>query len=161
MNSNHTVHARILEAINQGEDLAELLNGLFRTHDKCQNLLAPALYMLSHCYQAARDAGQAERQADPAIVEFMSGSLERILFDLNVSVNTDPSLVSRQLSAMVISINAYRQAGFRWTAPVVSPAPVPVSVVEMPVFVTTTEVKRNPKTLEITGSVATQKYATH
>lgn len=150
------VHVRILEAINQGEDLAELLNGLFRNEARCRDMLGPALGTLSDCYRAARDAGHIQIQTDPELNEFMAGTLERILFELNISVNTNTPLASRQITALVAAINTCRKAGFRWFTPTQSTPPTPVSVVEMPRRITTTEVKRDPKTNAITGSVQTE-----
>lgn len=157
MDPQHTTNTRMLEAVNQGENLADLLNSLFRTHDKCQNLLSPAIVMLTRCYQAARDTGQIANQPDAELDKFMAGSFERILFELNVSINSDCALASRQLGALVFALNAFREAGFRWSVTARSQPPIPVAVVEMPARVTTSEVRRDPSTNSITGSVQTEK----
>ena len=146
----------MLEAVNQGEDLAELLNSLFRTHAQCQTLLSPAIVMLTRCYQAARDTGQVADQPDAELDKFMTGSFERMLFELNVSINSDCALASRQLGALIFAVDAFREAGFRWSVIARSQPPMPVTVVEMPLRVTTTEVKRDPKTNAVTGSVQTE-----
>ena len=155
------IHARILEAVNQGEDLIAFFSGLTLNHRKCPHFLGPAVYMLSNCYRAARDAGFAVQQTDPAMVEFMASGRDRMLYELTWSINTNGNLAADQLFAMICSFYACKRAGFTWSFVTQSPTPVAVSIVKMPNLITTTEVKRDPETMEITSTVASQKYATH
>ena len=161
MHPNTIINTRVLGAINQGEDLAELLNGLSRTHAKCRDLFGPAIAMITHCYLVARDGGHIASEPDQALAEFLSGSLARMLFELTVSVNTDGELASRQISAMVSAINACRQAGCKWTVPEYHPAPIPVAVLSLPERVTSTEIRRDLKTNTITGSMQIETDKAH
>lgn len=153
MNSEQNTQTRLVDAINGGEDLAGLLNSLFLRRHQFPQLIGAAVSMLAHCFIAARDGGSVVTQSDTSMGVFLSGNLTRLLFDLNLSVNGDGDLASRQISSMVSAINSARETRTTW---IISPqpevSPVPVAVVSMVNRETKTEVLRDGKTHAIIGS---------
>lgn len=159
MKTDNLVHARVIDAINDGEDLAAFFNDLLRNWRTGSNLIGPAVYMLAHCFVVARDGGFAVGQPDTSVSSFLSASQTRMLFDLNLSLNSNPVLAGEQLSGLVAAINFARNSGCTWSIPdQPQKAPIAVSIVSMVERVTKTELERDSKGL-ITASKQTESDA--
>jgi hypothetical protein len=154
---------RMQEAINAGEDLAELLQSLCNNRQTHPDLFSGAVAILVACYQSARTAGMEVTSCDPTMASFMSRSMSSMVVELMFSLKSaDGDLQGRQLSELVSSVNQLRSRGVRWdpAKPVVQPVePLAVRVVSMPDRVTTTEVRRDGKTSQIIGSTQTEADA--
>lgn len=151
--------ARMREAINSKEDLAQLLNLLFADRAANSGLIGGAVSRLVSCYFGARLAGHVVPVQDEAMRPLMDGSIDNAIFELTKAFNTkDDVLLSRQLTSLVCGVNLLRQT-LQWPAPEAREAkaaePLKVEVVSLPNRVTTTEVKRDPKTRNIVSSVQT------
>jgi hypothetical protein len=153
----NTVQARVIEAINDGTDLAVLFTDLLNQRQFHADMTGQSIGILARAYLAARDGGVDVTQADPAMNDFMASSVNKMLFELQQSVNANIELAAKQLSALVTSIGHARRSGVVWSMPVQPAAPMPVYIAGMVGRVTTTEVNRDPKSMEITGSVQIAK----
>ena len=151
------VQERVIEAINGNEDLAALFTDLVNSRRSNATLTGQSIYILALVYVAARDSGCDVTPCNPALTEFMGSSFNKILFELTRSINADVELVCKQLSAIVSAINNARNAGNVFSMAIKPVASMPVYISGMVGRVTTTEVHRDPKSLEITGSVQVEK----
>ena len=143
MTTENTIYARVIDAINDGEDLAAFFNDLFLHRQGCSHMIFPALAMLTKCFVVARENGFSVNQDDPSLGKFLNQDVGRMLFDLEKSVNTNPTLCAYQVTGIVASINKARSNGYRWSLPEKSsPPPIPVTVVGMPKSTKTTSVVR-------------------
>jgi hypothetical protein len=159
LNPVNLVHARVIDAITDGEDLAAFFNDLFKHRKTCSDLIWPAITVLADCYLMARDRGLAVGQPDESVSAFLGASRNRMLFDLSKNINSDFELAVKQLSGLVQAINVARNSGCTWHIPdQPQQAPVPVAIVSMVDRVTSTEVMRDGKG-SITGSKQTERDA--
>lgn len=159
MNLANFVEIRVIEAINSGEDLAAFFNDLFKNRATCNELIGPAVSMLTRCYVLARNNGVNFGGFDESVREFFGFSENRMLFDLMKTLNTDPVLAGSLLSGLVAFINVARKSGHTWHIPDrPQNSPVPVVIVSMVDRVTNTEVVRDGKGA-ITGSKQTESDA--
>ncbi len=157
MTTDNTINLRVIDAINDGEDLAIFFNDLFQNRQTCQRMIGPALSMLAKCFVVARENGYPVRD-DASMGDFLKSNVSRICFDLEKSVNSNPELAGAQISSIVASINAARSNGCRWSMPEQRAAqPIPVTVVEMPKRTTTTSVVRGQGG-NIVGSTTTETF---
>lgn len=141
--TQNIVHARVIEAINDREDLAAIFNDLLTHRRACGDLIGPALYALASCYQVARDGGCDVAQCDASMAPFMAGSLNRMLFELMRNLNADIDAACRQISALLSAVTSARNAGNVWSIPSQPQQVIPVQVVGMPERVTKTELFRD------------------
>ncbi len=143
MKPEYSISARVMNAINDGEDLAAFFNDLFVNREACRLMIGPAVASLAQHFIGARENGFSVIQDDSPLGKFLNQDLGRMLFDLEKSVNTNPTLFSDQMTGLVASINNARRNGVRWSLPEESsPQPIPVTVVGMPKSTKTTSVVR-------------------
>lgn len=156
MNPVNLVHACVVEALNCGEDMAAFFSDLLQNRHANNQLIGPAVFMLTSCYVLAREKGFIVCPPEDPMVDFLGASQNRILFDLTKSLNANPVLAGDQLSGLVGGINCARRAGCTWHIPdQPEQAPIPVEIVGMVDRVTRTEVMRDSKGV-ITGSKQTE-----
>lgn len=163
----HTLgYLRMIEAINAGENVPRLLLRLFKDKRKPVGaaLLSGALCGLLATYSAARSAGYKAVCTDPAIKEFMSGSDDRISFDLTQALNTSDLELQSAAGEYLIALSLFC-AGLKGKVSVtpvqaqVAPAaaPIAVQIVGMPERVTETQVSRDTSTQEIVSTLNIQR----
>ena len=144
MKTEYSIADRVINAINDQEDLAAFFKDLFVHRQGCGHMIGPALGALTQCYIGARENGFSAVQDDSPLGKFLRQDLGRMLFDLEKSANTDPALCGTQLTGMIASINAARRGGLTWSLPKESsPPPIPVTVVGMPKSTKTTSLVRS------------------
>lgn len=158
MKTKYPISTRVVNAINDGEDLAAFFNDLFVNRQRCGHMIGPALAMLTQCFIGAREGGFSVIQDDSPLGKFLNQDLERMLFDLEKSANTNSTLCADHVTGMIASINNARKNGLRWSLPEESsPPPIPVTVVGMPKRTKTTSVVRGSSG-SIIGSTQTEVF---
>jgi hypothetical protein len=158
MTTEYSTSARVINAINDGEDLAAFFNDLFINRQGCSHMIGPALGILTQCFVAARDNGLPLTEGDSTLARFLSQDLGRMLFDLEKSANTNSTLCGDQLTGLIASINNARRSGYTWSLPEKSsPPPMPVTVVGMPKSTKTISVVRGASG-SVVGSTQTEVF---
>lgn len=156
MSYDSLVHTRVIEALNNREDLAAFFNDLFQNQRTMAQSIGPAVAMLVHCFVVAREGRFPVGTPDASLAGFLGFSENKMLYELYKNINSNSDVASRQLSGLVHAINFASSSGCTWHAlDQPQQAPVPVSIVSMVERVTKTEIARSANGL-VTGSRQTE-----
>lgn len=148
----------MIEAINSGADLPELMRSLVVNRQALPDMLGAAIGVLIECYSSARNAGAVVDMQGTNSRALANRQTSRIYVDVTQSLNgTDVACMGEQLSFLATAVHRMRESGITWSLPITPEVPAGLAVLSMPSRMTSIRFERDPKSMEIIGSTQIER----